>query len=47
MSIEVVTLEKRFKDFHAVDSVSFRVRDGEFVSLLGPSGSGKSTLMNI
>ncbi|MGB7962256.1 MAG: ABC transporter ATP-binding protein [Propionicimonas sp.] len=27
--------------------VNLRVREGEFVSILGPSGSGKSTLMNI
>ncbi len=27
--------------------VSFDIRDGEFLAIMGPSGSGKSTLMNI
>lgn len=31
----------------ALDSVSFRVSEGDFVAITGPSGSGKSTLANI
>jgi ABC-type nitrate/sulfonate/bicarbonate transport system ATPase subunit len=35
------------KPFTVLDDVSIRVREGEFVTLLGPSGSGKSTLFRM
>ena len=31
----------------ALDKVSFTIKKGEFVSVVGPSGSGKSTILNL
>jgi len=34
-------------EVHALRGVSLRIREGEFVAIMGTSGSGKSTMMNI
>jgi ABC-2 type transport system ATP-binding protein len=45
--IEVRNLVKRFKDFTAVDNVSFSVKKGEVFAFLGPNGAGKSTTIKM
>ena len=43
----VVRFETAEGPITAVDDISFKVRPGEFVSIIGPSGCGKSTLFNV
>src|SRR5712672_2664110 len=45
--VEFRAVTKRFGSLTAVDSVSLRVRKGEFLSLLGPSGCGKTTSLRM
>ncbi|MFC3570146.1 ABC transporter ATP-binding protein [Paracoccus simplex] len=45
--LDLVSLTKNYGTFTAVDSLSFSVERGSFVSLLGPSGCGKTTTLQM
>lgn len=45
--IEIKNLHKSFGEVHAVNDLSFRVKQGELFAFLGVNGAGKSTTINI
>lgn len=47
MVLSVEHLTKYYKDFCALDNVSFDMKQGEIVGLLGPNGAGKTTIIHV
>ena len=53
MLLEVSNLEKIYKsrfsanNVYALNGISFKVEQGEFIAVMGESGSGKTTLLNL
>ncbi len=46
-TIELINVEKKFGDLHAVKPMNLTIHNGEFVVLLGPSGCGKTTSLRM
>ncbi|APQ19002.1 ABC transporter ATP-binding protein [Maribacter hydrothermalis] len=54
MSKEIIKIQDLTREFtmgtetvHALRGISFTIKEGEFVTIMGSSGSGKSTMLNI
>ena len=45
--LNVETLNKHFGGVAAITRVSFQLREGELLGVIGPNGSGKTTLVNL
>ena len=45
--IEIKNLEKSFKGNKILENISFTLKEGEILTLLGPSGAGKTTILRI
>jgi sulfonate transport system ATP-binding protein len=46
VKIDVKSFTKRFGDLLVLDDISFQVRQGEFLAIVGPTGCGKTTFLN-
>ncbi|HEY0219062.1 MAG TPA: ATP-binding cassette domain-containing protein [Afipia sp.] len=44
---ETVGVSKYYGAYRALHDVSFKLDDGEFISIVGPNGAGKTTIVNV
>ena len=47
MKLEVKNLEKKFKNFTAVNNINFCIEEGQTLGVLGPNGCGKTTTIGM
>lgn len=47
VKIHVENLTKKFGDLLVLDNISFDIKKGEFVCVVGPTGCGKTTFLNL
>lgn len=47
VKVQVNNLTKCFGDLKVLDDVSFNIKNGEFVCIVGPTGCGKTTFLNL
>ncbi|MFL2788914.1 MAG: ATP-binding cassette domain-containing protein, partial [Paracoccaceae bacterium] len=47
MLLKISNLSKKFGDSIAVDDVSIKVQENQFIGIIGASGAGKSTLLRM
>ena len=45
--LEIINLEKKYKDKKAVNNISFKVNQNEIIGILGPNGCGKTTTIGM
>jgi NitT/TauT family transport system ATP-binding protein len=45
--VEVKNLTKYFGELHVLNDISFNIKKGEFVCVVGPTGCGKTTFLNL
>ena len=45
--LEIINLEKTYKDKKAVNNISFKVNHNEIIGILGPNGCGKTTTIGM
>ena len=45
--VRVEHLTKYFGNLHVLDDVSFNIKKGEFLCVVGPTGCGKTTFLNL
>ena len=47
VKVDVRNLTKKFGDLLVLDDISFQIKKGEFVCVVGPTGCGKTTFLNL